>query len=180
MGKKKAAMLGGTATPPNAPKPVSIGIGAATVLDSVALYHVLIRYFEDMAHFYPPPVRDPTMAWGLGIILKGGVVVAKDNDTGEIVGSVGLEVGHFPWAPSIGYLNGLWFYVAPERRKGGVASLLMKAAKDIATSNKMSLRLDSISGIEPELQDRYRKIHGFQYVGGNHVWFPEPSEPAGA
>lgn len=179
MGKKKAAMLGGTAPAPQ-PKGTRIGTGAATVLDCVALYEVLIRYFEDMAHFYPPPVRDPTMAWGMGIILKGGVVIAKDLDSGEIVGTVGLEVGNFPWNPSIAYLNGVWFYVAPERRKGGVANMLMKAAKDIATSNKMSLRLDSISGIEPELQDRYRKIHGFQYVGGNHVWFPEPSEPAGA
>lgn len=176
MGKKtKAALKGTTAAPaPETTKP-TIGIGAATVLDSVALYHVLVRYFEDMAHFYPPPVREPTMAWGMGIILKGGVIVAKDMATGEIVGSVGMEVGHFPWAPSIAYLNGLWFYVAPERRKGGVASMLMKAAKDVAINNKMSLRLDSISGIEPELQDRYRKIHGFQYVGGNHVWFPPAS-----
>lgn len=175
MGKKKAALLGATAPAPQTAKPASIGIGTATVLDCVALYHVLIRYFEDMAHFYPRPVREPTFAWGLGIILKGGVVIAKDNETGEIVGSVGVEVGHFPWAPSIAYLNGLWFYVAPERRHGGVANMLMKAAKDIAVSNKLSLRMDSISGIEPELQDRYRKIHGFKYVGGNHVWFPEPS-----
>jgi GNAT superfamily N-acetyltransferase len=173
--KKRTDLMGASAPAPATVKAPTIGIGAATAKDCVALYHVLIRYFEDMAHFYPPPVENPTLAWGLGIIMKGGVVIAKDMETGEIVGSVGVEVGHFPWAPSIAYLNGLWFYVAPERRKGGVANMLMKAAKDIAILNKMSLRLDSISGIEPELQDRYRKIHGFKYVGGNHVWFPESS-----
>lgn len=175
MGKRKAAMMAAAAPAPEAAKKPTIGIGMANALDSTALYHVLLRYFEDMAHFYPKPVMEPTFAWGLAIILKGGVVVAKDMETGEIVGSVGLEVGHFPWAPSIGYLNGLWFYVAPERRKGGVANMLMKAAKDIAIKMGLSLRLDSISGIEPELQDRYRRANGFKHVGGNHVWFPEIS-----
>lgn len=171
MGKKKAALMAGAGAAPVAPP--TIGIGAATVRDSVKLYEMLLRYFEDMQHFYPMPVEAPTFAWGLAIVMKGGVIVAKDMATGEIIGSVGLEVGQFPWAPTVNYLNGVWFYVAPERRKGGVANMLMKAAKDIATANKMRLRLDSISGIEPELQDRYRKAHGFRHVGGNHVWFPE-------
>lgn len=154
-------------------KKITIGLRAAVPRDATELYDVLLRYFDELKLFYPAPVPAPTMAWGLGIIVKGGVVVAVQDE--KIVGSIGMEIGHFPWAPSVGYLNGVWFYVAPERRGGDTANRLMKAAKDMARENKMGLRLDNVWGVEPRLQDRYREIHGFQYVGGNHVWFPGES-----
>lgn len=154
-----------------APAPRQITIRPAHVRDVSPLYDLLIRYFDDLALLYPGPVPGPTMAWGLTIIIKGGVVVAEEN--GVLIGSVGLEIGQYPWAPSVSYLNGCWFYVAPEYRRGGTADRLMKAAKEIAAKNNMGLRLDSVWGVENELQDRYRARHGFRYVGGNHVWFPE-------
>lgn len=162
-----------TAAPaPAKPRPVrNIVIRAAVPRDATALYDVLIRYFEELALFYPGPVEGPTMAWGLSVLVKGGVIVATEND--QIIGSVGMEMGQYPWAPAVNYLNGVWFYVAPEYRRGGTAERLMKAAKDIAERNKMALRLDNVWGVEVELQDRWRKQHGFKYVGGNHVWFPE-------
>lgn len=177
--KTKSALLSGaTAVPQAQRKPIRIGLRMATALDSTALWHLLVRYFDDLKLFYPPPVMNPTIAWGLSLVMKNQVIVAFDEDTGDLVGSVGLEVGHFPWSPDSAYLNGEWFYVAPERRAGGTADRLMKAAKDMAARNGMALRLDSIWGVAPELQDRYRKNHGFQYVGGNHVWFP-PVAPGG-
>jgi hypothetical protein len=48
----------------------------------------------------------------------------------------------------------------------------MKAAKDIATRNKMMLRMDNVWGVSPKAQDRWRQQNGFTYVGGNNVWFP--------
>jgi len=173
MTKKKAALLGSAAATPAADrKPIRIATRLATPLDVPALWHLLIRYFDDLKLFYPPPDMNPTIAWGLTMIMKNLVVVAEDLDTGALVGSIGMDVGTFPWNPEFHYLNGEWFYVAPERRGGGTADKLMKVAKDIAAKNGLPLRLDSIWGVAPELQDRYRKNHGFQYVGGNHVWFP--------
>lgn len=167
--KTKTALKASAAA---APEPVvhPIVLRTATPRDASALYDVLIRYFEELKLFYPPPVEGPTMAWGLSIILKGGVIVAEQN--GEILGSIGLEIGNFPWAPSVSYLNGVWFYVAPERRKGLVAERLMRSAKDTGIKMGLAVRLDNVFGIEPELQDKYRQRHGFAYVGGNHVWFP--------
>lgn len=156
--------------PPKNKQPVQITLRPATARDATPLYNLLIRYFEELDLLYPPPLEMPTMAWGLTIVNAGGVIVAEAD--GEFVGSVGLEIGTFPWNPNVRYMNGVWFYVSPERRKGGCAERLMKAAKEIAARNRMALRLDNIWGVEPELQDRYRQIHGFQYVGGNHVWFP--------
>lgn len=169
--KKKAAARHNE----NAPEPVrpkrNITLRTATPRDCSPLYDVLIRYFEELKLVYPPPVEAPTMAWGLSIIARGGVVVAVEDD--EIIGSVGVEVGQFPWNPATTYLNGVWFYVVPERRAGGTANKLMEAAKNLARKNKMGLRLDNVWGMAPERQDRYREMNGFIYVGGNHVWFPE-------
>ncbi len=174
-----ADLLGTAAVIPDTPAAPkrNIFLRNANALDVVALYRVLIRYFEELKLFYPAPVMEPTLAWGLGLILKGGVTLAIEDN--KIIGSVGLEIGHFPWAPTMAYLNGVWFYVTPERRAGGTANQLMRAAKETGMKMNLPVRLDSIWGVEPELQDRYRKIHGFQYVGGNHVWFPK-SQGAGA
>lgn len=155
---------------------LQITLRQATARDATPLYNVLIRYFDELKLFYPPPIESNTMAWGLTIVVGGGCTIAEAD--GEIIGCVGLEIGQFPWNPTVKYLNGVWFYVAPERRKGAVAEKLMSAAKAVAAKNGMALRLDNIWGVEPELQDRYRQMHGFQYVGGNHVWFPSPPPPA--
>lgn len=157
----------------NAPEPVirhNITIRQAVPRDATPLYDLLVRYFDGLSLLYPGPVPGPTMAWGLSVLVKGGVFVAEES--GELIGSVGLELGHFPWAPTVPYLNGVWFYVIAERRRGGTAAKLMQVAKDTARQNKCALRLDNVWGVEPERQDRYREINGFRYVGGNHVWFP--------
>lgn len=160
----------------NEPEPVirhSITIRGAVPRDCTPLYDLLVQYFDGLTLLYPGPVEAPTMAWGLSVIVKGGVFVAEQD--GKLIGSVGLEFGNFPWAPSERYLNGVWFYVTPERRQGGTATRLMNVAKDTARRNKCSLRLDNVWGVEPERQDRYREINGFRFVGGNHVWFPGES-----
>lgn len=154
---------------------VEISIRPANVLDSVALLTILYRYFDDLKFAYPQIDPGDALKWGIGLIQQNLVFLAMDGHT--IVGSVGMEVGTFPWNTKFRYFNGVWFYVAPERRAGGTAGRLMKAAKDVAAANAMPLRLDNIWGIEPELQDRFREIHGFKHVGGNHVWFPPLPEP---
>lgn len=154
---------------------VNIKIRPANVTDCNAVLVLLARYFEELKLAYPPMDPWDALEWGTGVIRKGGCVVAEVDS--QLVGSIGLEIGGFPWATKYRYLNSCWFYVAPERRKGSVATRLVTAAKDIAIANNMALRIDNVFGIEPELQDRYREMLGFQYVGGNHVWFPPAPAP---
>lgn len=159
------------AAPKKKTEQVNITLRQATAHDATPLYDLLIRYFDELKLFYPAPIEAPTMAWGLTIVVNSGVTLAMEGD--KIIGSIGLELGRFPWNPTVQYLNGVWFYVAPERRKGRTAERLIAAAKAVGQKNNMAVRLDNIWGIEPELQDRYRQQHGFKYAGGNHVWFPE-------
>lgn len=151
-------------------RPGEIIVRAATVLDATPLYRIINRYLEENPMGYPPPVPNSAMAWGLALVMKGGVVVAEQDR--RLIASVAVEVGNFAWNPGAKYLNGVWIYVAPEHRSGGVGNRLIKAAKDIAKSNNLPLRLDNIFGIEPEVQDRWREMHGFRYLGGNHGWWP--------
>jgi GNAT superfamily N-acetyltransferase len=146
----------------------------ATVLDVVALLGLLYHYFDDLKFAYPQIDPADAIEWGLSLIKQNLVIVALADN--RLIGSIGMERGTFPWNKRFSYLNGVWFYVSPERRAGGTAGKLMQIAKDMAAANKLALRLDNIWGIEPELQDRFRQQHGFTYVGGNHVWFPPPPD----
>lgn len=154
-------------------KKVDFRLRAATVRDATALYDMLLAYFA-LNPKMPAPLPNPTMAWGLGVIMRDGCVIAEID--GKIVGSLGVERGNFPWNPGVPYLNMVWLYVIPERRGGGTANRLLKAAKDIAANNGIMVRVDNIWGIDAVAQDRWREIHGFQYVGGNYVWHPPPPE----
>jgi len=150
-------------------KPRNIGIRPARPLDATPLYKLLAKYFEEAPVGYPPIDEKVAMAWGLSVVIKGGVTVAIEDN--RIIGTVGLEMGTLPWC-NAPYLNAVWLYVVPERRAGGTPDKLVQVAKDIAAKNKMPLRLDNIWGLRPEAQDRWRRRHGFTYVGGNNVWFP--------
>lgn len=155
--------------------PKNITLRMARAADISPLWGLLSAYFK-MNPGWPEPDENATIAWGLTIIIKGGCILACHGN--KLIGSVGVEKGAFQWNPAVGYLNGVWFYVAPEFRKGGTPNQLIKAVKDIAIANKMALRLDNIWGVEPELQDRWRATHGFRYLGGNYGWFPPPSDGA--
>jgi hypothetical protein len=151
-----------------------ITLRAATPRDVIALYVLLKGYFEELRLAYPAAEEAPTIAWGLNVILRQGVIVAEEG--GQIIGSVGMEVDSFPWAPLSKHLNALWFYVRPDRRVTDASDKLLRAAQAAAITNNMMLRMDNVWGMRPEAQDRYRRIKGFTYVGGNHVFFPPKSE----
>lgn len=146
-----------------------IGIRPARPLDATPLYKLLAKYFEEAPVGYPPINEAVAMAWGLSIVIRGGVVVAIEDK--RIIGTIGLEQGTLPWC-NAPYLNAVWLYVVPERRTGGTSDKLVQTAKDIAAKNGWPLRLDNIWGLRPEAQDRWRRKNGFTYVGGNNVWFP--------
>lgn len=156
------------------PAPRRISLRMARASDTTPLYRMLMGYFAEFMAFYPPPEEMPTIIWGLTVIQTGAVVLAvEQTDQGEVlIGVMGLERGNHPWAPSRQYFNTVWFYVIPERRKGGTANHLVKAAKDIAAANQIPLRMDYVWGLEPQKQDRYREIMGFSYAGGNYLWVP--------
>lgn len=151
-------------------KPRVITLRGATARDCSRLYDCLIRYFEECSLFYPPPVEADTMAWGLGIINKGGCIVAECE--GKIIGSVGIEVGFYPWNVSVKYLNGVWLWVAPEYRNGLTGVRLMKAAKEVADKNGLGIRLDEVWKYRTFLMGKMKERLGFHHVGGNYVYFP--------
>lgn len=120
--------------------------------------------------FYPSPVEADTMAWGLGIINKGGVIVAECE--GKIVGSVGIELGFYPWNLQSKYLNGVWLWVIPEFRNGSTGVRLLKAAKDVADKNGLAIRLDEIWKYRSFLMGKLKERMGFHHVGGNFIYIP--------
>lgn len=163
----------------NGPHPVAsamgkrhIAIRAATAIDNVAIYRLLLRYFEELPKEipYPRPVETPTVAWILGLIARQGVVVLETE--GRIIGSAALEVDRFAWNPMTEHLHGHWLYVAPEFRKGGAGAKLIETVKDVARRNGKNVMVGAIWGYEPELMDRMFAMKGFVRVGSAYLWSP--------
>lgn len=154
----------------SAKPPRQITLRGATAIDCTEIYRCLIRYFEECSMFYPEPVEADTMAWGLGVINKGGVIVAECE--GKIIGSVGLELGIYPWNSKVNYLNGVWLWVLPEYRNGSTGVRLIKAAKEVADKNSLGLRLDEVWKYRSFLMGKLKERLGFHQVGGNWVYIP--------
>lgn len=153
-----------------------IALRAATPRDITALYDCLIEYFAECALYYPGAVEKDAMAWGMGIIMDGGCIVAECD--GKIIGSVGVAMAVYPWNKSVRYLDSVWLFVIPAFRKGGTGIKLIEAAKQIAVANKMALRLDEVMGFEVDLLGKLKQRMGFHRVGGNWAFIPgDPNPP---
>lgn len=152
------------------PPPRVITIRAAGARDATPLYDCLFGYFDECSMFYPPPIEADLMAWGLGVVNKGGCILAECE--GKIVGSLGLELGFYPWNHKVTFLNGVWLYVVPEFRNGSTGVRLIKAAKEIADKNSTGLRLDEVWKYRPFLMGKLKERLGFHHVGGNWVYLP--------
>lgn len=160
------------------PKPRAIILRGATARDTTQIYDCLIRYFDECKLFYPPPVEADVISWGLGIVNKGGVIVAECE--GKIIGSSGVEMGIVPWNHSAKYLNSVWLWVDPEFRNGSTGVRLIKATKDIADKNGLPLRLDEIWAYRPFLMGKLKERLGFHNLGGNWGYFPNDPNRAEA
>jgi hypothetical protein len=55
-------------------------------------------------------------------------------------------------------------------RKTGVANKLITASKDFAEKKDLILMMGHFSGKDPDLKDKFLKIHGFEYGGGNFFY----------
>lgn len=147
-----------------------IALRTATGRDVSALYHCLIRYFDECKLYYPPPVESDVMLWGLVIIGQGRTVVAECD--GKIIGSVGLELGTFPWNHAQHYLNSVWLFVEPEFRKGYTGIKLIRAAQQIAARSGLPLRMDEVWAYEIDRLATLKQRLGFHRIGGSFAWIP--------
>lgn len=160
------------------PIPRVINMRLATSRDLTEIYDCLIQYFKDVAMPYPSPVEKDVIAWGLRVVEQDGVVVAECD--GRIIGSVGLELGTFPWNHGARYLNAVWCFVLPDFRNGSTGVRLIEQAKRLADKNGLPLRMDEIWAYRSFLMGKLKERKGFTNVGSNWAYFPPDINRIGA
>jgi GNAT superfamily N-acetyltransferase len=120
----------------------------------------------------PEPERPYVVQYGLDLIARRLVHVAEVETV--IVGCIMLDTHHWPWNRKSWYLENQHFWIEPKFRKGGVAAKLIAAAKATADDMKMPLRLCFTSdGRDADLKDRFMRMQGFKYQGGNFFFHPK-------
>jgi GNAT superfamily N-acetyltransferase len=125
---------------------------------------------KNVAIAHPAPNDISILGGLLSSSAQTAVYVAKVN--GEVVGVMELERFLFPWNPSVTCLRNGNFAVLPEYRKTNAADILLLKAREYAREQKMILYTGQMTDEQAETKDRWTRIKGGKYIGGNFVWEP--------
>lgn len=114
----------------------------------------------------PPPEYPYALQQIFEQMGRGMVWVASKGD--EIVGVLILNTYTWPWNRQYQFLENEHLWVEPKHRRGGVASRLFDHAAVFAKLKGMPFypRL-TYGSSDAEPIDRWMRLKGFKYVGGN-------------
>lgn len=174
---------------------LKIGIRKATRYDITALEVMMSKGVEESQGFLPD--YDPHLFWHEAVRLIQGetVWVAAQVDIAnkreKLIGCLALDAHKWRWNPRVILLESVHFYVLPEARaltladgKTFVAEALISAAKELADTVPVPLRIENLHQLGPdnraEAKDRFFDRAGFIYAGGSHVYMPKVTASAAA
>jgi len=122
---------------------------------------------------YPPPNEIALHGHLLTCMIPtNGTVLAVEAE-GKIVGVTTLLYFYFEWNPSVRCLTNRLFTVAKEYRKTNAADLLIKKAREFAAEQNIEhVYIGVMTDEDAELKDRFMRIKGGKYLGGNFSFFP--------
>lgn len=145
-----------------------VKIRTATLLDTCAIYELLVKAFDEAPIEVPKPEMRAGLQW-IAHVTDNMCYVAEVD--GKLVGSLGIEYKTFPWAPEEKLMNDAWFYVLPDYRNSDVASALIKKIQlAVVATGVPFFGGVNWGGSRVELKDRFIKRHGFTFVGSNFAY----------
>lgn len=127
-----------------------------------------MEWFDEVSIEGYPAACNYTGIWLSHMIAQHIVLCA--HDTHNIVGVIGMKVGNMPWNDEVQILSNEFLIVKKEHRNLGVTDKLIKSVKDLADKGKLLILMSHITGTASELKDRYLRIKGFSYGGGNFIY----------
>lgn len=152
-------------------------IRPARTMDAFHLVQLMKEYLAQLQPQRLELNEADCVLWLMGIINMGGAWVAIADK--KIVGSIGCNVDFHPWNRQDRFVLDEWYYVKPEYRKGySIASELIKIAKSKAHAAGLRFHFSLNSGTDSKA-DRFVRMLGFTYVGGNLIAFVPPGEENG-
>lgn len=148
------------------PKP-KVMIRAATAQDTVNLLRLLYAMQNESAIRYPPFDDVHTVQWISRVLESGYAGVATYSD--RLVGSWAMMSVPFSWNRNFSRATTQWLFVHPKFRKGGTARGLLQHGVRWANEQNLIPAIGTMMGTNPMMLDRFLRMNGFLYAGGNFV-----------
>ncbi len=147
---------------------MEIIIRKAAYTDHSAIFTLLLKWFDELSIEGIPAECPYSVVWLADLMARHHVVVATIDN--KVVGCLGLRLGFIPWNNEVPALFNDFLMTDIDIREFGVADLLIRAAKDHADEAQLTLILGHFTGTNADLKDRYFKLKGFKYGGGNFFY----------
>lgn len=145
----------------------TVTIRPATQDDAADLLDMLREMHAESPLVFPPINENKTMMRIVHCIASGLVLIAEDDATGDLAGSLAIEKGNDWYADSL-FFTDLWFFVRRGYRRGtGAAVKLVNAVKAVLDEHQpeAALRMGVFYGEDIERKDRFFEHHGFTKAG---------------
>lgn len=145
-----------------------VEIRKAQVIDHSEILTLLLKWFDELAIHGIPHLCGHTGVWLADLIGRHQVFIALIDN--KIVGCIGLRLGFMPWNNEVPALFNDFLMTDINMREFGVADLLISTAKKHADEAQLLLMMGHFTGTDADLKDRYLRLKGFQYGGGNFFY----------
>jgi hypothetical protein len=143
-------------------------IRKATYLDISEILLLFNKYLEDAKVREYPPSCDYTGVWIADLIHRHVFLVAEIDK--KIVGMLGFRFTSFPWNDKALCLASDIYMVDSEYRKSKASRSLLEESKRLGETLNMMIVFGIMTGVDAELKDRFTRMGGFKYLGGNFIY----------
>jgi hypothetical protein len=143
-------------------------IRKATSLDIGRILELFNKYLDGANMKTYPAINDYAGIWVSNLIHSHTMIIAELHET--IIGMLGFRCVPFLWNDKVFCLSADIFMVDKDYRKSNAAKGLLEAAKELGDLLKLPVICGVMTGMDVELKDRFTKMCGFKYIGGNFIY----------
>ena len=142
----------------------NISYQRATLKDNIAIAALIKLARKEDGNLYPEGVDEDIIYWVIETITDGYVIKATAGN--KIIGTISFTIRPWPWNRKRKWLHNEWLFVHRAYRNMGVSDKLIGMAKMLAEDYGLDLAIGMMSGVKPEVKDRYVATKGLRYAGG--------------
>lgn len=143
-------------------------IRKATCLDIGDVLKLFNKYLDGAKVEAYPKINEYAGVWVADLIMRHILLIAEMEK--KIIGMLGFKCAPFLWNDKVFCLAADIFMVDDEYRKSSAATSLLEEAKKLGDTLKLPVLCGVMTGVTPELKDRFTKMCGFKYIGGNFIY----------
>lgn len=148
---------------------IKFAIRKANYLDVSNILVLFNKYLVESNLSFYPECNDQASVW-ISDLIKNHMMFVAETIEKKIVGMLGFRCGPFFYNDKVFNLSSDIFMIDKDYRKSNIAKEMIEEAKRLGDTLKIPVLFGIMSGIDPEMKDRFTKSCGFKYLGGNFIY----------